>query len=469
METNKDLKKKEKIELKDMIYTIRDKQVMLDFDLAKLFGYETRRLNEQVKNNISKFEEGSVFKLSKDEKDSLRSKKSTANVNRNNKSRNLPNVFTMQGIEVLSTILRTENLHQIMNSIRNEFANQEQNSMLVLSKNTDDIKNFIYTIRGVQVMLDIDLSRLYQVDTGRINEAAKRNNKRFPPMFRFQLTREEYTNLKSQFAISSLEETQHGGRRRLPFVYTEQGVAMLSAVLNSDIAIQVSINIMQAFVEMRHFLVENSTLLDSNGITNLFMEIGKLQEQGNEQKSRIYEIEEKSNKQKARLDDMEIHLTDIDTKVDTLLNNFIDESKVKQWVFVDGQKFEADEAYIHIYQQAKQTIYVIDDYVSIKTLRHLKHKNSNVQVILFSDNKAGKEHLTSTEIDDFNTEYPYLCLYPTHKLAHDRLIVLDYGTENEIIYTCGASSKDAGNRFCTILRVYEPLTFHSVIHKLMST
>lgn len=109
------------------------------------------------------------------------------------------------------------------------------------------IKNLIYNIRGKAVMLDSDLAELYQVSTGRLNEAVKRNIKRFPDDFMFQLSIDEYNNLKSQFAISS----SHGGRRKLPFVFTEQGVAMLSGVLNSDIAIDVNINIMRAFVQIR--------------------------------------------------------------------------------------------------------------------------------------------------------------------------------------------------------------------------
>ncbi len=113
----------------------------------------------------------------------------------------------------------------------------------------NEIKNLIYHIRGKAVMLDSDLATLYHVPTGRLNESVKRNIKRFPEDFMFQLTKDEFKNLKSQIAISSA--TSHGGRRKLPFVFTEQGVAMLSGVLNSDVAIEVNINIMRAFVKIR--------------------------------------------------------------------------------------------------------------------------------------------------------------------------------------------------------------------------
>jgi hypothetical protein len=121
----------------------------------------------------------------------------------------------------------------------------------------------IYTIRGVQVMLDSDLAALYKVETKAFNQAVKRNINRFPESFRFQLTIEEYQNLRSQFVTSSGEtdeSSQHGGRRYLPYVFTEQGVAMLSSVLHSEFAIQTSIKIMNAFVEMRHVIASTSTL-----------------------------------------------------------------------------------------------------------------------------------------------------------------------------------------------------------------
>lgn len=126
-----------------------------------------------------------------------------------------------------------------------------------ISENT--IRNLIYVVRGQQVMLDSDLAMLYQVETKRLNENVKRNRKRFPYNFCFQLTEEEMNSLRSQFATSK-EIDSKGGRRYTPYVFTEQGIAMLSAVLRSDVAIQVSIKIMNAFVAMRRFLVIDESL-----------------------------------------------------------------------------------------------------------------------------------------------------------------------------------------------------------------
>lgn len=127
------------------------------------------------------------------------------------------------------------------------------------------IRNLIYTVRGMQVMLDSDLAMLYQVETKRINEAVRRNKARFPEEFCFRLTSDEYEFLRSQIATSSddLRKFASGGRRYLPYAYTEQGVAMLSAVLRSDIAVEVSARIMKSFVEMRRLFASNAALFES--------------------------------------------------------------------------------------------------------------------------------------------------------------------------------------------------------------
>ena len=130
---------------------------------------------------------------------------------------------------------------------------EDKNLVIVDNK---EIQNMIYTIRGKQVMVDSDLATLYQVITKRLNEQVRRNKNRFPSEFMFHLTAEEYEYLRSQNATSS-EDNAHGGRRYMPYVFIEQGIAMLSAVLKSDIAVEVSIKIMNSFVEMRKFLLSN--------------------------------------------------------------------------------------------------------------------------------------------------------------------------------------------------------------------
>ena len=145
----------------------------------------------------------------------------------------------------------------------------EENNIIPTDENlditkyeTENIKNLIYTIRGKQVMLDSDVAMLYHYPTKRINETVRRNTERFPDNFCFKLTENEVENLRSQFATSSLEKENYGGRRYLPYVFTEQGIAMLSGLLKNDIAIQVSINIMNAFVEIRKFIVNNAQIFE---------------------------------------------------------------------------------------------------------------------------------------------------------------------------------------------------------------
>lgn len=162
-----------------------------------------------------------------------------------------------------------------------------------------EIQNMIYTFRGRQVMIDKDLAYLYNVETKVLNQAVKRNLNRFPEHFRFQLTEEEYENLRSQFVTSS-EVNTHGGRRYMPYVFTEQGIAMLSAVLKSDVAIEVSIKIMNSFVEMRNFLLFNREMF-------------------------------------ARLDRIEYKQLETDKKLEEVFNYIATNTEVKQNIFFEGQ------------------------------------------------------------------------------------------------------------------------------------
>ena len=182
----------------------------------------------------------------------------------------------------------------------------EDTKEVVVQEST--IKNLIYVIRGRQVMLDSDLAALYQVETGALNRAVKRNNKRFPEQFCFQLLDEEYDNLRCQIGISNLDVKGSGGRRYLPYVFTEPGIAMLSAVLRSDVAVQVSIKIMNAFVEMRRFMANNSLVLN-----------------------RINEIEVKQLS----------YQKDTDEKFEKIFTYISEHEEVTQKIFFEGQIYDA--------------------------------------------------------------------------------------------------------------------------------
>ena len=214
-----------------------------------------------------------------------------------------------------------------------------------------EIKNLIYTIRGKQVMLDSDVAMLYHYETKYINLAVKRNKARFPENFCFKLTTEEIENLKLQFATTSLAKTNYGGRRNAPYVFTEQGIAMLSGLLRNEIEVQVSINIMNAFVEMRKFLMLNGQVFE-------------------------------------RLTNMEYKLLEHDKKFDMIFNQLQQEENVKQKIFFNGQIYDAYSLIIDIIKKAKKKITIIDNYIDDSVLKMLTKKQKNVEVVILTSTKS---------------------------------------------------------------------------------
>ena len=221
--------------------------------------------------------------------------------------------------------------------------------------------------------------------------------------------------------------------RTMPFVFTEQGIYMLSTVLHGELAEQQSIFIMRAFREMCHYIKRNEQFVSQSELSALMTNMSSMT---------------------MRMD------------------GFVDRQKkmeldFKNFVIYKGQKFEADAAYIDIYQQAQNSIYVVDDYMNTKTLQLLSQKKPDVEVILFTENGYGKNgFLTTAVVNDFANEYPVLRIKPNPD-CHDRLIVLDYGLENEQVYHCGASSKDAGKKLCAINVISDTSIIHPVIDKLI--
>ena len=322
---------------------------------------------------------------------------------------------------------------------------------------TDDIRSKVYIIRGQQVMLDKDLAELYGYEVKRLNEQVKRNISRFPEDFMFQLNKEEIPEefLKSQFATLNEKSNRQGSNiKKMPFAFTEQGIYMLATVLRGELAEQQSIFIMRTFREMRHYIKQNQQF-----VTRSEMELLS---------SKVTEISVQTmgliDKQKQT--DQKVDL--IQKNVAQLSENFISEKDVKNFVIYKGQKLEADIAYIEIYQQAKKSIYVVDDYMNAKSLQHLSQKADDVEVVLFTENgKGGRGFLTNSLVMDFQNEYPPLKIKPNPD-CHDRLIVLDYGEETEKVYHCGASSKDAGKKLCAINQITETAIIHPVIDRLLS-
>lgn len=290
-----------------------------------------------------------------------------------------------------------------------------------------DIKNLIYVIRNQQVMIDSDLAVLYQVETGRLNEAVKRNISRFPERFRFQLTKEEYVNLKSQSAISSLNRNgnTYGGRRTLPYAFTEQGIAMLSTVLRSEIAIQTSIRIMDTFVEMRRFIANNALLFER--ISNVELKQLEYQKQTDEKLEQIFEY-------------------------------ISEHEEASQKVFFDGQIYDAFSLIVSLMQKAEKEITLIDGYVDVGTLNLLSKKNENVSVTIYTQKRT---RLTKTDVENFNAQYPTLEVKYT-KVFHDRFLILD----RETAYHVGASLKDAGKKCFGINLIQDAGIIKDILQRL---
>ena len=289
------------------------------------------------------------------------------------------------------------------------------------------IRDMIYTVRGQQVMLDSDLAELYEVETGALNRAAKRNEDRFPEDFRFRLTDDECENLRCQIGISSddLREFAVGGRRYMPYVYTEQGVAMLSGVLRSKVAVDTSVRIMRAFVEMRHFIADNA---------HMFEQIRSIDH-------RLDSLERSTDKRFERVFDyMETH------------------EAPSQKVFFEGQVYDAFELLVSLVLRAKREILLIDGYVDTGTLNILAKKAPDVSVTVWTHPRTS---LTARDVATFNAQYPTLKVKHTTAF-HDRFLILD-GAEG---YLIGASLKDAGKKSFAIAKLEDSNIIESVVAAL---
>lgn len=343
-------------------------------------------------------------------------------------------------------------------AVQNDIANGRTMGEKTEIMTIDNIQRKVFWIRGQQVMLDQDLAEIYGYEVKKLNQQVKRNLVRFPEDFMFQLTRNEVEKVKSQFVTSrenNLFEGQNGGRRKLPYAFTEQGIYMLATVLRGELAEQQSIFIMRAFREMRHYIRQNQQFVTHDEMGMLTSKVAEL----SIQTSRLNDRQERTEKD----------MKNIQKNLDALNENFISDKDVKNFLIYKGQKFEADAAYIDIYQQATTTIYVVDDYMNIKTLQLLSQKKAGVEVILFTENGHGRKgFLTTSMLDDFNDQFPSVHIMPNPD-CHDRFIILDYGLETEQAYHCGASSKDAGRKVCAINKIDNCRIIHPIIDKLLAS
>mgnify|MGYP001068192116 CR=1 FL=1 len=293
---------------------------------------------------------------------------------------------------------------------------------------TEKIQQLVYVIRNQQVMLDSDLAMLYQVETGALNRAVKRNKYRFPDDFCFQLTIEELTSLRCQIGISKKEDsgnTSHGGRRYTPYVFTEQGIAMLASVLRSEIAAKVNVEIMRTFVTMRRFIANNTMLF-----------------------TYITEFEMKQEK----------YINESDKKFKQVFDYIAAHTESEQKIFYESQIFDAFSFFINLVSKATTSIILIDGYVDIDTLNIFTKKKTGVTVDIYT---LPKSKLSKNDINNFNKQYPRLTVcYNTH--FHDRFMIID----NIDVYHIRASLKDAGKKCFAVTKLNDPSIAQDIKQRL---
>lgn len=285
---------------------------------------------------------------------------------------------------------------------------EKENNIVNVNNN---VENMIYEIRGVQVMLSSDVAKLYQVETRRINEVIKRNIKRFPDTFCFQLTENEFNNLRSQFAISS--ENSHGGVRYLPYVLTEQGIMMLSGLLKSDIAVKVNVQIIDAFVKLRRYV--SNSLINNEMLLN--------------HEHRILKLENTFNKMQKK------------EKINT--------------IFFEGQIFDAYTLLLDLFDSAKEEIIIIDNYASKELLKILKNIDKKILII--------SKNIDDILVRKYNDEYSNI-EFKSLDIFHDRFLIID----RKKLYSCGASFKDLGKKCFAINEMESKKLIDDILDKIFS-
>ena len=268
-----------------------------------------------------------------------------------------------------------------------------------------NIENRIFTVRGIQVMIDSDLAKIYGTETKFINRAVKRNPTRFPGAFVFELSEKEWEDLRFQIGTSS----GHGGRRTLPNVFTEQGVAMLSSLLNTETAIRASIQIMQAFVNMRKFLLNNASVFQ-------------------------------------RLHQIEIKQLQSDEKFEKIFKALeAGKAQPDKGIFFDGQIFDAYSFVADIIKKANNNIILIDNFVDESVLTLLNKRKKNVSAFIYTKNNTRELQL---DVEKHNAQYPMVSVkkFPN---SHDRFLIID----NKELYHIGASLKDLGKKWFAFSRM----------------
>ena len=383
----------------------------------------------------------------------------------------------------------------------------------------DLLKSRIYTIRGVKVMLDADLAEIYGYSTKDFNRQVKNNIEKFDEDFRFQLTSEEFEILKSKISTSNCENSPNfnnfykkgnlkskiwtssdeskvepqgilrcknctssegdelepqknlrsnltsswGGARYAPYAFTEQGIYMLMTVLKGEQATAQSKALIRLFKQMKDYIAaENKQMLGNDGIAQIALQTA--------QNTRDIAIHSAGIRElSGEVHNMRENLGKVNLDLQKVMANFIDPSTFKHFLILNGQRLEADVAYTQIYGMAKKSVLIVDDYLDVKTLDLLRCVAKGVSVQIFSE-QFGRTRLTESMLADFRAARPDVELgdiRTTGNVFHDRYIYLDFGTDSEKLFHCGASSKDAGNKITTIMQLEDIVVYRALFERLL--
>ena len=331
----------------------------------------------------------------------------------------------------------------------------------IMLVNQESLAEKIYIIRGQKVMLDFELAEIYGYETKRFNEQVKNNIEKFDDDFRFQLTKEEWENLRSKISTSK-SETGSGGRRYLPYVFSEAGIYMLMTVLKGELAVKQSKALIRTFKQMKDYIVENQGLIGQREFLQLSMQITSNVVEMQGLRRDLMNVEDKVAGLVDNLGNV-VHKSELSELILDLSNPQLKYG----FLLLNGELIEANLAYKDIYSIAKKSIYIVDNYIGVKTLVLLKDIPSSVEITIFSDN-VGKG-LHTLEYQDFCKEYPFrrVKFQKSGGEFHDRYIIIDWNTDKQRIYHCGASSKDAGQRITTISEVVDQVVYADLINKLL--
>lgn len=327
----------------------------------------------------------------------------------------------------------------------------EKNDMSIAVIDENAIRDKIYVIRGMKVMMDFDLAEIYGYTTKAFNQQVNRNHDKFDEDFRFKLTKQEITEVSMSQNVTSIQlKGVKGGRSKPVYVFTEQGIYMLMTVLHGDLAVKQSKALIRTFKAMKDHIIENQDMVGQREFLKLSLKVSDNTRESLRMRQDLEKLNDDMNGVMDKLNDVVLK-----SEISPILLEMGKPEEKHEYLLLEGHPMKADLAYIEIYSNAKVSIHIIDDYISLKTLHLLKNVKNGVVVIVISDNVG--RHLRASDLDEFRLECPEMQIrfIRNERVSHDRFIILDHGTEDERVFHCGPSSKDAGYRMGAIMELSE--------------